>query len=68
MSNGYYFSSLLVTDVVSQTSLLLLSALRNSRTDRYPELEPGVYELHGVVSRKTVASLSTHSRKRVSAS
>ncbi|MBI2950200.1 MAG: putative manganese-dependent inorganic diphosphatase [Verrucomicrobia bacterium] len=52
-SEGYYFSSVLVTDVVSQMSLLLIAGpdpLRR-RID-YPEVQPGVYELNGVVSRK----------------
>jgi manganese-dependent inorganic pyrophosphatase len=51
--HGYFFSALLVTDVVKQTSLLVIAApdpfLR--RID-YPVLEPGIYELDGVVSRK----------------
>jgi manganese-dependent inorganic pyrophosphatase len=50
---NYYFSALLVTDVVRKTSLLLVtgsSALL--RAIAYPEKEPGIYELAGVVSRK----------------
>ena len=51
--NGYFFSALLVTDVVRQTSLLVLAGADAllERID-YPELEPGIYELEGVVSRK----------------
>jgi manganese-dependent inorganic pyrophosphatase len=51
--HAYSFSALLVTDVVEQSSLLLLaaSAALRKRID-YPELEHGIYELPGVVSRK----------------
>jgi manganese-dependent inorganic pyrophosphatase len=51
--HNYFFSALLVTDVVEQSSLLLLAGARGlqDRVD-YPELEPGIYELAGVVSRK----------------
>ncbi|MEW6160452.1 MAG: putative manganese-dependent inorganic diphosphatase, partial [Verrucomicrobiota bacterium] len=51
--HSYYFSTVLVTDVVQQTSLLLLAApevFLNSID--YPEIERGIYELEGVVSRK----------------
>ena len=49
----YFFSALLVTDVVRKTSLLLVTgtAAFLKQID-YPELEPGIYELAGVVSRK----------------
>ena len=51
--NGYYFSSLLVTDVVRQNSLLVLTGAESMLAQvKYPELEPGVYDFHGVVSRK----------------
>jgi manganese-dependent inorganic pyrophosphatase len=51
--NGYFFSALLVTDVVMQTSLLVLTGSDPFlRKMDYPELEPGIYELEGVVSRK----------------
>ncbi len=52
-SHGYYFSALLVTDVNSQASLLLVVGDSKfiSHVD-YPRLEPGVYELKGIVSRK----------------
>ena len=49
----YFFSALLVTDVVEQSSLLLMAgakALQNQID--YPDVEPGIYELAGVVSRK----------------
>jgi len=50
---GYFFSALLVTDVVKQTSLLVLAGAEPFfRTIDYPEIEPGIYELEGVVSRK----------------
>ena len=50
---GYFFSALLVTDVVQQSSLLLISGSESflEHVD-YPKLEPGIYELSGVVSRK----------------
>jgi manganese-dependent inorganic pyrophosphatase len=50
---SYFFSALLVTDVVAQSSILLVagpSALL--RSIDYPELEPGIFELPGIVSRK----------------
>jgi len=52
-TKGYFFSALLVTDVVLQTSLLVVTGAKAflARID-YPELEPGIYELAGVVSRK----------------
>ncbi len=50
---NYAFSALLVTDVVTQTSLLLLAGTQSLRDQiDYPESEPGIYELAGVVSRK----------------
>jgi len=52
-AKGCAFAALLITDVVRQTSLLLVAGdpalLR--RVD-YPEREPGVFELADVVSRK----------------
>lgn len=52
-SNGYFFSALLVTDVVQQTSLLLLAGAPRFRAQvHYPEVEPGIYQLDGIVSRK----------------
>jgi manganese-dependent inorganic pyrophosphatase len=51
--HSYFFSALLVTDVVEQTSLLLVAGGGEfqARID-YPEVEEGLYELPGVVSRK----------------
>lgn len=52
-SQNYYFSALLVTDVVAQSSLLVLSAPETFHNlIDYPEVEPGIYRLDGVVSRK----------------
>jgi manganese-dependent inorganic pyrophosphatase len=52
-SNSYFFSALLVTDVVQQTSLLLLAGdPRFQAQIHYPEVEPGIYQLDGIVSRK----------------
>ncbi|NJM55178.1 MAG: hypothetical protein HC841_04005 [Verrucomicrobiae bacterium] len=50
---SYYFSALLVSDVATQDSLLLVAGAKEflAAID-YPELEPGIYELKGVVSRK----------------
>ena len=50
---AYHFSSLLVTDVTTQCSLLLVVGDEKfiKRID-YPRLEPGIYELRDVVSRK----------------
>ena len=50
---GYFFSALLVTDVVKQVSLLVITGSEKFLQEiDYPELEPGIYELEGVVSRK----------------
>lgn len=51
--NGYFFSSLLVTDVVLQSSVLLVTGDKGflKRID-YPEISAGLYKLDGVVSRK----------------
>lgn len=49
----YWFSALLVTDVNTQSSLLLVvgdAAL--AAQINYPRLEPGIYELPNIVSRK----------------
>ena len=50
---GYYYSALLVTDVVKQCSLLLVVG-DDGFTQRidYPRVEPGIFELREVVSRK----------------
>jgi manganese-dependent inorganic pyrophosphatase len=42
-----------VTDVVAQSSLLLMVGAKTLQEEiDYPELEAGIYELAGVVSRK----------------
>ena len=47
------FSALLVTDIASNGSLLLMSREPNGWEDiNYPELEDKLYQLEGVVSRK----------------
>jgi manganese-dependent inorganic pyrophosphatase len=50
---NYLFSALLVTDVATQSSLLLVMGDEEfiKRID-YPRREPGIYELRDVVSRK----------------
>jgi manganese-dependent inorganic pyrophosphatase len=50
---AYLFSTLLVTDVATQSSLLLVAGDEKfiKRID-HPRLEPGIYELRDVVSRK----------------
>jgi manganese-dependent inorganic pyrophosphatase len=51
--NGYFFAALLVTDVVCQTSLLMVAADKAFLdTIDYPETQQGIYELKDVVSRK----------------
>jgi manganese-dependent inorganic pyrophosphatase len=50
---GCLFSALLVTDVTTQSSLLLVAGDEKFiRRIDYPRLEPGIYELRDVVSRK----------------
>jgi manganese-dependent inorganic pyrophosphatase len=50
---GYFFSALLVTDVVSQSSILAVSGdPRFLDQITYPSPEPRLFELNGVVSRK----------------
>jgi manganese-dependent inorganic pyrophosphatase len=52
-SKNYLFSALLVTDVVSNSSLLLVTGAEAFlKQIDYPMLEDGVFELSGVVSRK----------------
>lgn len=52
-TKGYFFSALFITDVPRQNSLLLLAGnpLFLEKID-YPKVEPGIYSLSGVVSRK----------------
>jgi len=50
---SYFFSGLLVTDVVMQNSLLLVVGNPDFiKQIDYPRVEPGIYELRNVVSRK----------------
>lgn len=50
---GYFFSALLITDVVKQTSLLLVTGAPSLlRQIDYPNLQPGLFECPGLVSRK----------------
>lgn len=50
---GYFMAVLLVTDVVSQSSLMVVAAPESFHNlISYPEVEPGIYRLDGVVSRK----------------
>jgi manganese-dependent inorganic pyrophosphatase len=52
-SQNAYFSALLITDVNTQNSLLLVAAPSEFlNTIHYPNLTPNLYELQGVVSRK----------------
>ena len=65
--NYYFISTLLVTDVVKQDSLLLVAGPTSflNLVD-YPELEPGIYELDDVVSRKKqLLPYLTHCLERV---
>jgi len=51
--NRYFFSALLVTDVVRQKSLLVVAGPEHFlRLMGYPEIESGIFELKEVVSRK----------------
>jgi len=50
---GLDFSALLITDVVSNSSLLLLSKETEAWEEiNYPRIDPGLYSLKNVVSRK----------------
>ena len=63
---GYFFSALLVTDVVSNSSLLLVTGDEGflKRID-YPMPHDGVFELTGVVSRKKqLLPYLTHTLKK----
>ena len=58
---GYCFSTLLVTDVTAQSSLLMTVGDENFiRRIGYPRLEPGIYELRDVVSRKKQIPTLSH--------
>lgn len=53
MQNRYDFSALMVTDVVRQSSLLLISGNNHLKEAiQYNQVEPDVYDLPGIVSRK----------------
>ena len=53
MLGNYFFSALLVTDVVSNSSLLLLAGPKSFlKQIDYPVVEDRVFDLTGVVSRK----------------
>ncbi len=50
---NYFFSCLLVTDVVNQNSILAISGQESFlKHIDFPEMEEGLYELNDVVSRK----------------
>jgi len=50
---GYFFSALLVTDVTRQSSLLLMASDEEfANLIDYPRVEPGIFSLRDVVSRK----------------
>ncbi|MCX6913996.1 MAG: hypothetical protein NT167_13255 [Verrucomicrobia bacterium] len=51
--HGYLFSALMVTDVTRQCSMLLVAgSMRFLERIDYPKVEPGIFELREVVSRK----------------
>jgi manganese-dependent inorganic pyrophosphatase len=51
--HGYFFAALLITDVVQQTSLLLVAGDPRFKAQiRYPESQPGIFQMDGIVSRK----------------
>ena len=53
LKNHYYFSALLITDVVRQNSLLLVAAdVQLKGAIQYNLADNDVYELQGIVSRK----------------
>ncbi|HXI49852.1 MAG TPA: putative manganese-dependent inorganic diphosphatase [Candidatus Saccharimonadales bacterium] len=53
VKRGYSFSALLVTDVVSNSSLLIVAGPESFlKLIDYPMVQEGVFELAGVVSRK----------------
>jgi len=53
VKRGYSFSALLVTDVVSNSSLLIVASPESFlKLIDYPMVQEGVFELAGVVSRK----------------
>jgi manganese-dependent inorganic pyrophosphatase len=65
-SRKYQFSALLVTDVNRQCSLLVMVADAELIANiKYPRLEPGIFELKDIVSRKKqLLPYLTHSLKQ----
>jgi manganese-dependent inorganic pyrophosphatase len=66
---GYLFSALMVTDVTRQCSMLLVAGAKKflDRVD-YPKVEPGIFELREVVSRKKqLLPYLTHCLQRMQA-
>jgi len=52
-SHGYLFSTLLITDVNTQNSLLLIRGSESfTRLVDFPEEGPSIWRLDGIVSRK----------------
>jgi manganese-dependent inorganic pyrophosphatase len=65
----YLYSALLVTDVTTQNSMLMVAGEDNflAQID-YPKVEPGIFELREVVSRKKqLLPYLTHCLKRMRA-
>ena len=65
----YLFSALLVTDVTTQNSMLVVAGEAGfvAQVD-YPKIEPSIYELREVVSRKKqLLPYLTHCLKRMRA-
>ncbi len=51
--SGYFFSALLITDVMAHTSLLVVSGNHPFiQSINYPKIDAGIFKLDGVVSRK----------------
>jgi len=69
LRHQYLFSALLVTDVTTQNSLLVVAGDDDffARID-YPKLEPGIFNLRAVVSRKKqLLPFLTHCLRRLQA-
>ncbi len=64
-SRKYQFSALLITDVTRQCSLLMLAGDNEIIANiKYPRVEPGIFELQDIVSRKKqLLPYLTHSLK-----
>ncbi len=51
--SGFDFACLLVTDITRETSLLMFAgSSRLAEAIRYPRMRNGLYEMHGMLSRK----------------